>query len=244
MQASIPTSICGTIICMSASTEIASGGLPQSVVRPAGLIWLGLCVAALAAGFWPQIFFLPKGTSPYSILPALQMVALAQVIWVVGVYPIVIQRRLLAGEQQRWWLDCAVESAWLIVAAGPVYLTAAWVADAVFADVLRMILHLICLWPLSLALGRLLAVNCLRGPVMFIILVILLGLPAAAYVLEEFYRSRGMEIVTKISPIIFAWGNARSRTGEAFCDPVWAAAIWPLAGAAMLLARLLFASRR
>lgn len=216
----------------------------HAAIRPAGLVWLALCIAALAGGFWPQVIYMPKGSSPYSVLPALQMVAVAQAIWAVGIYPIVIQRRLIAGEQKRWWLTSAAESIWLIVAAGPVYLTAAWVADAVSEDVIRMILYFICLWPFSLAMGRLLAVKSLRGPAMLAILVILAGLPAAAYLSEEFYRSAGIKPVLELSPAVFAWANASSRIGGLLPAPGWAAAVWPLAGAAIILAEFFFTPRR
>ena len=149
-----------------------SGGAAAAAWSPAGAAYLALLLAGLAVGLWPEAIYVSKSGLPAAPPPALRVVALVQVAYVLLIYPLVLLararraaadpdpgaaailgRRERADAGGRYLLACAVESAVLLLAAVPFYVAAAWFADAVAADVVRTAICVACLFPIAWSAG-------------------------------------------------------------------------------------------
>jgi hypothetical protein len=124
----------------------------------------------------------------------------------------------------------------LLLAAGPFYLSALWLADAAFSDLLRCGLYTLGLFVLSAGLGDWLASDSFRTAGMVLMLSILFGLPGIYYICLEFAPQANAQWLSYLSPALMAWETASARMGHVAPLPIWAWLAWPMLGTAMLTA--------
>jgi len=221
---------------MSASTdsttESAIGNARSAPWRalwqPAGLIYLCLMLAGLAAGLWPEAIH--PTDRPAAVLPVLRTVAAAQVAYVLLAWPVVLLRRGRIGGRG-FWAAAAVEALGMLAAAVPLYVLAAWFGDATVRDVLRTALYVAAVMPLAPAAAKWMSRSVWRPWVLTGLLVVALGLPAACYIVGEFVAPGPQAGLLHISPLVGAWRAAMPRGEGVLPRPVWAWVAWPLAAA-------------
>jgi hypothetical protein len=209
--------------------------------RPGALVYLAFCLAGLAAGLWPQAVFIQRHAPDRGApLPALKTLLVAQLAFALLAWPLLAMRR---GRVR--WAEAVAEAAAYLAVAVPFYAAAAYLADAVAADVLRGAIYVACVWTLPLVAGAYLASG--RGggaAVLLLLLVAAFGLPAAHYLAMEFATPAAGELMARLSPASFAWAAAESRQAGWLPRPIWAALIWPGAAAALGCVWLLLPRRR
>jgi len=224
--------------CGSASDEAGRPCLLAAAWRPAGLLYLALVLAGLAAGLWPESIVPTPRDVRSAVLPTLRTVAVAQVAFVLLIHPLVILTRSQRGTIRRYWPEVLVESAALLVVTAPLYLAAAYLADAVAADVVRAAIYVVCLWTFAWSAGKwLTAGRRARWAVLLILLLAAAGMPAGYYIIREFLAPAvPAEWIWNAGPATFAWQAAASRDPSWFPRPLWAALLWPgLAALGVLL---------
>jgi len=201
--------------------------------RPAGLIYLGVCLAALGVGIVPQAIYPAEQDVVAAPRPTLQTLAVAQSLAILLLHPLATLARSQRGAAGRYWLEIIVESAaWLIVTA-PFYTAAAWLADATAGDVARTVLYVLSLWPLSWSAGAILRSRPGGRTATILLLLIVASMPAAWYVTREFLRPISAEWLWQLGPPTFAWQAAASRTGAILPRPLWALIVWPATAAVL-----------
>jgi len=225
----------------------AGGDRRQSILaaawRPAGLAYLACLLAAMAGGLWPEVLYPSHDALRPAPLPVLRALAVGQVGFFLLVYPLVLLRRADRGQVRRYWAEAAVESAGLMVVAVPFYVAAAYLADAVAADVVRVAVYVGCLMPLSWSAGAWFRSPRATSIVVLAVLAAALGLPAAYYISREFLAAEAGNWLWRLAPATFAWQLAGSRAGSWLPGPAWAVLLWPALAAAAVLARLLATGR-
>ena len=235
---------------MSASTDSSRPwGEIACPWRPAGLGYLAALLAGLGAGLWPETLWPTLAATDAAPLPTLQTLAVAQVLFILLVYPMVLLKRFApprtpgdgdenpppAGEMP-YWRPVLAESAVFMLLAVPFYIPAAFLADATVADVVR---HVICIstffvvaWLAGahFAQGR-------RGAwvVTLALLAVALGMPAACYAAAEFLSPTLKYWLAKVTPVLLAWDSAAARGPGLLPRPLWAWLGW-LAAAALAAA--------
>jgi len=233
---------------MSASTDNDSppgaarrAGAPAAAWRPVGGIYLLVLLAATAAGMWPEAIYPTRDDLPAAPLPVLPAVALGQVAFVLLIYPLVALVRAARPRPGRLWPDAPIEAAGLMIAAAPFYLVAAWLADAVAADVARVVVYTAGLWTVAISAAALLRrFPPARPAILVALLLVAAGLPAAWYIAVEFVTTfEGAEWLWQLAPATFAWDAARARAGSWLPRPLWAMLVWPGVAAASACALLL-----
>jgi hypothetical protein len=219
---------------------------PPVTARPAGGVWRSawvfyplLCLLGLAAGLWPGSIYPSQAGFPTAPLPALRCLAVAQVAFVLLVYPLVLQSRRRACGEREYWSRAALESGICLVATVPFYVAAAWLGDAVTKDVVRAAVYVACLFPVAWVGGAYLARGPARSAVLLALLLSAFGLPAAYYVTREFLMRVPSEWLWRLAPATFAWDQAASRGDSWFPQPAWAWVLWPVIAAAAGMGRLL-----
>jgi len=225
---------------MSASTD-NRGRAPAPTWRPAGALYLALLLAATAAGMWPDAVYPSRQDIRSAPLPTLRAVGLGQVAFVLLVYPAVLLGRAGDARRRRLWPAVLIEPAVLMLATVPFYVVAAWLADAVPQDAVRLALYVAGLWAFSAALA---AAACrfppARAAAFLLLGVLALGLPAAWYVAVEFLAApASVEWLWQLGPATAAWDAAAARDVSWLPRPLWAALVWPGAAAALICAQLL-----
>jgi len=220
---------------MKASTESSRlASLAAALWRPAGLFYLAACIGGLAVGLWPGAVRPPGGVSFAAPLPTLRALAVAQGAFVLLVHPLILMRR----SPRRYWSGAIVETAGLVLVTVPFYVAAAWLGNAVPADVVRCGVYAICLWPVAWVAGALLHRRRLAAGVLILLLIAAFGLPAAFYLALEFLSGAGVsDWFWRLAPATFAWDNAASRLGWVWPRPLWATLVWPGLAAAGLVIR-------
>jgi hypothetical protein len=229
------------------------GHFLRALWQPAGVVYLGFCLAGLTAGLWHERI-VPSFSQPRSILlPTLQTLAVAQVFFFLLAYPIVLMKRQQGAEKNCGLrnADCGLKNrhfALLLELLGmflvttPLYIIAAWLSDAAARDVLRAILAVAAVCPLSVLAGRLLARPAWRGGVMLLLLIIAMGLPGAWYICADFlYVS--CDRLRVLSPAVLAWTSAGARQANWLPEPLWAWLVWPILAAVGGLCLWVFPSR-
>ena len=234
---------------MSASTEKlsrsgcgrrAGGGLAAAIWQPAGVIYLAVLLVAMAAGLWHEAIYPPREALQPAPLPTLQTLAVGQVAFFLLIYPLILLRRISRQPIRHKWARRVIETAGLFAVTVPFYLAAAYLADAVASDVVRVAIYMACLVPLSCVAGSLLARARVAPVVLLGMLIVAMGLPAACYLAREFFAARPGFWGWQLCPASFAWELARARGGQCLPSPAWAVLVWPgvAAGAALLGALL------
>jgi len=228
---------------MSASTDPARGGpgdrKPAVAWRPAGLGYLALCLVALLVGLYPQAVYPSRRDVIPAPLPTLQSLAAGQVLFILLVHPLIILRRARRRRIARYWTETVVESLTWLLATVPLYTAAAWLADATAGDVVRTVVCLLCLWPLTWSAGWLLQTRPPARPTVILLLFLIAALPAGHYITREFLRVFPSEWLWHLAPATFAWQAARSRAAALLPAPLWPLLTWPAVGGAIALVPLL-----
>jgi len=238
---------------MSASTETPPRGrrehrAGESVLTalwpPAGVIYLAVLVAAMAAGLWHEAIYPPREALQPAPLPTLQTLAVGQVAFFLLIYPLILLRRSCRQPIRPNLARRVVEAAGLFAVTVPFYLAASYLGDAVASDVIRVALYVACLVPLSLVAGSLLARARAAPAVLLGMLIVAMGLPAAYYLAREFFAASAGGWLWQLSPASFAWELARARGGGCLPGPAWAVLVWPGVAAGAALAGALVGSNR
>ena len=232
-----------------ASTDAPGGASPSAgshqLWRPAGVAFLGVSLAALAAGVFPELLLQPDRVRRFAHPPTLQVLLAAQAGFLMLLGPLVLARR----RDRRSWpsrlpTDLAAgagEFLMLLIASAPLYWAAGWLSDATAVDVIRGVLYLtgvaLAAWALSLwALkgGAWSTAAALAGA------IVAVGMPVSYYLLAEL-----TELAVRpgwlwsAAPVTCAFSVAASRQAAWHPAPLWAWALWPIVAAALGLALLL-----
>lgn len=217
----------------------------SQIWRMVGLFYLVILLVALAAGLWPESVY-PHHYEPQSApLTTLRATAVAQVAFILLIYPLSILGRLHRGTQpvasENYWKPVLTESAMFLLVGGIFYVPAAYLANATVFDTVRTALYIASLFPLSWVAGA----YFIRRPratagVILLLVVIALGLPAAYYISLEFLKPGPNRWIEALSPALFAWKTSAPRLGTITPQPLWAWLTWP--GIALL--SLMFCVKR
>jgi hypothetical protein len=184
-------------------------------------------LVGLAIGLWYDVIFPPQYLPRPAPLPVLQTLAVAQTLFVLLAYPMVLLVRTGRSPGRMDWPATLAESALHLLIAGAFYIPGAFFADAVAADAFRTGLQILALYPLAWVSGALVASRPRWAPaVSLAIMVIALGLPMACYVGLEFFPPQAGTLLKNLAPAVFAWRNAAPRLDTLLPRPVWGWLIW------------------
>ena len=201
-------------------------------------------LAALAAGAFPEMFLPAHVADRLACPPALQLLLAAQAGFLIMFCPLIIARR--AGCRPSAFLpDLPAEAGEfliLLIASAPLYLVAAWLSDATALDVLRGVLYLagvaVAAWGLGLwaSAGR----AAILSAVAFVAVAAALAAPVVYYLVAE-VTDAGTRVrwLWSAGPITCAFSVAAARGDHWYPAPLWAWALWPAVGAALVCGRLL-----
>jgi len=212
----------------------------------AGLLYLVTCLAGMAIGLWPHATFPSTQDVPTAPLPTLAALGVAQVAFILLIYPMVIWVRADRGGISRYWPLALAESALCTVAAVPFYLAAGFLADAGVADVVRTAVCVACVWPVAWAAGAwLVSARPRPGVVTLGLLGIAIGLPAACYIVADFFgATEAARRLSHFAPAMFVYQAAGGRSSSAVPEPLWGAICWPVIAAVAALALLVWPQTR
>ena len=211
----------------------------NALFRPSLAWWMTCCLAGLAVGLWPDVFWPTGPDFRPPPLPTLRTLALAQGLYFLLIHPLLLLHRRSADLVVEW-----VELLSLFLAALPILAGAAWLADATWIDAARGQLAVAGLTPVSLLAGRLLHRRRWRGPVLLGMLLLALGLGGVWYLALDFLPPRLHATVRLIWPIGFLQEVSASRLGEFLPRPIWAWLLWPTVGCAVSLGIVLLKPSR
>ncbi len=204
-----------------------------AVWYPGGVLYLATILSGFAVGLYPQVTVgvrLPVGSVP---LPTLRTLAVAQVIFALLIYPLILLGR--AERKKMPWFSPAVlaESLAMFLVTVPFYLAAGYLGDAVARDVIRTVIYVAGVWLVGVSFGRYLVCH-QRGRwiVLLALVVAAVGLPCVHYIAYEFMN---VTWVWRISPAMFAWETARPRLETFLPRPLWGLLIWCIIAVAGVL---------
>jgi len=166
------------------------------------------------------------------------MVVALVVFWLL-VWPLLVLARTARGPVASGG-RLAVEALAYLLAATPLLAIAAYLSDADVVDVTRSVLWLLTLWPLAVGAALWLK-RSTPELVLMDMLLIVLGLPAASYIIGEWIvLSPGgpAEALARLSPVLFGWRVAASRQSAIVPSPLWPTGVWLAAGMATVLIAL------
>ena len=224
---------------VAAGDDAPPGSVLAAAWRPAGLIYLAVCLLGLLAGLYPEAVYPPRQPVLAAPLPALQALVTAQTLCILLVHPLILLRRADRGQLGRYGPETVLESLVWLLATTPLYVAAAWLSDATATDVLRSVVFLLCLWPLTWAAGSVLRHRRAARPAVLIGLLAVAALPAGYYILREFLRVFPAEWLWDLAPATYAWQTAGARTADLLPAPAWPLAVWPALAAAIWTAAAL-----
>jgi len=208
--------------------ESRSGAL-DALWRPAGIAYLAAMLVGLAVGLWPVS--IRGSVNPYwpASVPAVQTLAVAQALFYLLVYPVIVLFRSRTSRGWRAWPDAIVEMLFWTAISAVFYVPAVWLSGSRPYDAIRAAAYICCLWPVVLACGALLASNSRAGVgAMFISVLAALGLPWLWYVSAEFFPQLAWsDVLWRFCPAAGAWEIAAP---DGRWGPLWAMIVWPVTG--------------
>lgn len=211
--------------------------------QPLGLLYLAACLLAFMAGLYPRWFYVPITGRIEPVLPALSILAAAQVLFGLLAWPVAALQRAARGRAEHYWRRSGVEMLGLLLVTLPLYVPAAHVSNATAPDVLRVVVYVLCVWTVPLAVGGLLAeLREWRWLLLLLPVAAGLALPAVHYIALEFATPTAGRAIGRLAPATFAWQVAR-QSGGVFPRPAWAALVWPGLAAALALGRIVLTGR-
>ena len=195
-------------------------------------------LAGLICGMFPE-FFLPLHRAEIlSTLPALKIMLVSQVIFIVMFLPLLAQHRMvrIGGYLT---LSAVEYIIWLGVLL-PLYIVAAVLADATIVDVIRCLLYLTAIVMFAWTLGLWAHLNRLSmAGVVFISSLIVIVLPVIYYFFIEFsVDGTAPDWLSQISPINHISNLACSAGTNWYPTPIWTLIIWPLVAMAAVIVYL------
>jgi len=218
-------------------------GVLAAVWRAGGLVYLAVCILALLVGLFPHSIYPPRGVHA-APLPVLQALTLGQAMFILVGWPVLCIWRTQHRTIGKYAAESIVESvAWLIFTA-PLYLAAAWLADATAIDVARSVLVLLTLWPLAWAAGALMRAAPSLIPAVIIATLVVSAMPAVWYIWREFLGTMPAGWIWDLGPATYIWQAAASRTGNLLPSPAWPPVAWLATAAAMWTLGLLAGGKR
>ena len=221
----------------SAENSPDAGGAWEAVWRPAGILYLVAMLIALAVGLWPGS--IRPSEDPYSLsgAPIVQVLMVAQVVFYMMVYPVIVLFRASGKGRWRWWPDAVVETLFWTFISVAFLVPAVWLSGSTVSDAIGGMAYVCGLWPMAWVCGSWLASRKLGcSAVVFVSIVTVLGLPWLWYVSVEFFSPAGWsEALWKLCPVMEVWdvsapGGVR---GDVSPSPVWAIVVWPATAAVM-----------
>jgi len=214
-----------------------AGGALNALWRPAGLVYLSALLIGLAIGLWPGSIRVSVDPYSPSLTPAVQTLAISQVVFYLVAYPVIALFRASPGRRERWWPDTVVETLFWTFAGAALFVPAVWLSGSVPSDAIRGMAYVCALWPMAWVCGVWLASRKAGGSaVMLILIFAAVGLPWLWYVSAEFFPAAGWhEALWKLCPVTQAWDVAspRGAGGDFSPSPVWAIVVWPVAAVVM-----------
>jgi hypothetical protein len=232
---------------------------PVQLLSPAGVAFLLVSLLALAGGLFLDRLLPPDAAAAWHSPPALQALLAAQAAFLLLFGPFMaggssVRRERPArndsadapepaGCPLRIGGTWALQFLLLAVMSAPLYLAAAWFADATAQDALRGLLYLAGVAAAAWGLGLWARAGGLAATLVCLFVAsAALAAPVALYFLAELAeRSAGWLYLA--SPTTCALAVAASRQAAWLPQPLWAWAIWPAVGAALVFARLAVGAR-
>ena len=104
--------------------------LAGELFRPAALVYLGVCLLALAAGLWADRIRPVHGLRA-APLPVLSALAVGQTLYLLLIHPIILARRQMVLPAKQCPGRQTLVLVVLALLAGPLYVVAVWLSDAV-----------------------------------------------------------------------------------------------------------------
>jgi hypothetical protein len=206
--------------------------------RVSGLIWALVNLAGAAVGLFPAALT-PAAQPAGAALPALGVLAVGQVAFLLGAYPLILARRHSCGQRISLGGLAAEAALWLVVGA-PFVAACGYFSDAAVLDAVRVELVTAAVFPAAWALAAL-AQRGLSAATLAAALVVL-GAPAALYLGQEFWPGGAPAWLWHVSPVLLAWTAGQARQPSIFPLPLWAW-LWPAAAGVVVLVLCRFAAR-
>lgn len=195
---------------------------------------LAFGLGGLTLGLFAREIFLPRSAGLPAPVPALQGVAVLEAAFFLLVYPIVLARRMLAGECVRVRFTLA-ECATMLGASGVLLAGAAYLADATAVDVLRSAVSVALLWPLAWAAGLTMGRHeAARAWGLAAAGVWTFGLPAFAYIVHELLPAFYRPWMWRGAPLVLCWRLSTSRLALEFSPEAAMLCGWAVLGLAWL----------
>jgi hypothetical protein len=211
--------------------------------RPAGLVYLVVMLLGLGAGLWPGI--ITGAGNPYSRSPnpIVQTLVVANVMFYLLVYPLIVLFRASKNPRMRFWPDTLVETLFWMFVSAAFFVPGVWLSGSVPYDAVRGMGYVCGLLPMAWICGSWLGSRRSgRAVVLFVSVFSVIALPWLWYVSIEFFSVTGWhEALWNLCPVTHAWSLASPHAGEVGASPLpfWALIVWPIVAVVMLALSLI-----
>ncbi|MCP4378936.1 MAG: hypothetical protein GY794_22510, partial [bacterium] len=178
---------------------------------------------------------------PYarSINPIVQTLVVANVLFYLLIYPLIVLFRASKKTRIRFWPDTLVETLFWMFVSIMFFVPGVWLSGSVPCDALRGMGYVCGLLPMAwICASWLGSQRTYRAVVLFVSVFSAIALPWLWYVSAEFFAVTGWhETLWNLCPVTHAWSLASPSAGEAgrLPSPLWALIVWPIV-ALMILA--------
>ncbi|MCP4379372.1 MAG: hypothetical protein GY794_24775, partial [bacterium] len=132
----------------NAEESPGAGGVFNSLWRPAGLVYLVVMLLGMGVGLWPWII---TGAEPYarSINPIVQTLVVANVLFYLLIYPLIVLFRASKKTRMRFWPDTLVETLFWMFVSIVFFVPGVWLSGSVPCDALRGMGYVCGLLPMA-----------------------------------------------------------------------------------------------